>query len=94
MAEAPVEAHLMTSVRKHGGLCVKLIIMGKRNFPDRTCMMPNGKIFFVECKAADKDARKAQAWYHRLLRRLGFNVYVAKTKKEVDEIIHREMASP
>lgn len=93
-SEAPIEKHLVTSVRKRGGLCLKLIMMGKRNFPDRTCLMPGGKIFFVECKAAKKDARKSQGWFHRLLLRLEFRIYVAKTKEEVDEILSKEMASP
>jgi hypothetical protein len=93
MAEAPVEKHLQVSVRKHGGLCLKLIIMGKRNFPDRTCLMPGGKIFFVECKDTHTDARKSQSWFHRLLERLGFKIYVAKTKDQVDEILNKEMAS-
>jgi len=56
--------------------------------------MPGGKIFFVECKAAKKDARKSQGWFHRLLLRLEFRIYVAKTKEEVDEILSKEMASP
>jgi len=92
MAEAHVEKYLMASVRKHGGLCLKLIMVGKRNFPDRTCLMPGGKIFFVELKDRGKDLRKGQSWFKRLLLRLGFKFYVADTKEKVDEILCKEMA--
>lgn len=91
--EKPVEDYCRDSVRERGGLCLKLIIMGKRNFPDRTILCKPGKVFFIEFKAPDKDLRKSQAWFRRLLIRLGFTVYVAKTKKEVDDILDKEMES-
>jgi len=89
--EAPVEKYCVTSVQKRGGLCLKLAIIGKRNFPDRTILCKPGKVFFIEFKAPNKDLRKSQAWFRRLLLRLGFTVYVAKTKEQVDQILDKEM---
>jgi len=92
MSEAPVEKYLREQVIARGGICLKLIIMGKRNFPDRTILMPGGIIFFVECKAEDKKLRKTQKWFiNRVLRPLGFRVYVCKTKAQVDETLNSEM---
>lgn len=93
MSEAPVERYLRDSVRIRGGLCLKLTIMGKRNFPDRTILCKPGKVFFVECKDKGKDATKSQSWFHRLLRKLGFKVYVCTTKEQVNEILNAEMES-
>lgn len=94
MAEIKVERYLVDSVRKRGGLCLKLIMMGKRNFPDRTILAPGGKVFFVELKEVGLDPSKTQAWFHRLLTRLQFKTYVCKTKAEVDKILALEMGTP
>lgn len=93
-AEAKVEKYLCDQINEAGGLCLKLAIIGKRNFPDRTCLLHGGIIFFVECKHDKSDLRKSQAWFKRLLERLGFRVYVAKNKKDVDQIIAKEMDRP
>ena len=89
--EQVVENYLRDSVRERGGLCLKLIIMGKRNFPDRTVLCRPGHIFFVELKKEGKDATKTQSWFHRLLKKLGFKVYVCTTKAKVDKILDKEM---
>lgn len=92
MAEAPVEKYLRDEVRSRGGICLKLIIMGKRNFPDRTVLLPGGIIFFVEAKDIKKDLRKTQSWFARkVLLPLGFTVYVIKTKAQVDKILNAAM---
>lgn len=89
MAEAPVEKYLCDQVKAAGGVCLKLAMIGKRNFPDRTVLLPGGIIFFVECKDISKDLRKTQRWFiERILQPLGFTVYVCKTKKQVDKILN------
>lgn len=92
MAEAPAEKYLRDEVRKRGGISLKLVIMGKRNFPDRTNLIPGGRIFFVEAKDEGKDLRKTQRWFTtKILIPLGFTVYICRTKLDVDEIIKHEM---
>lgn len=93
MLESKVESYLKKSISDRGALCYKLAILGKRNFPDRTILAPGGVIFFVELKVPNKDATKTQSWLHRNLRRLGFNIYVCKTKEDVDSVINKEMAT-
>jgi hypothetical protein len=91
MREIKVETYLKDQVRERGGLCLKLIALGKNNFPDRTILAPGGKIFFVELKAEGKDLRPTQAWFKRILLRLGFKFYVCRTRKEVDDVLNKEM---
>lgn len=91
MVEKTVEIYLRDSVRNRGGLCLKLIALGKNNFPDRTILAPGGKIFFIELKDLGKDARKTQSWFFKILSRLGFKVYICRTKKQVDDVLNEEM---
>ena len=92
MGESAVEKYLCNAVKERGGLCLKLIIMGKRNFPDRTIFCQNGKIFFIELKDIDQNPRPGQKWFFNLLtKRLGFKVYVCRTKSQVDKALDKEM---
>ena len=93
MRESKTEKYLRESVEARGALCYKLAIIGKRNFPDRTILAPGGVIFFIELKVPNKDATRTQSWFHRLLKRLGFRIYICKTKEDVDNALSKEMAS-
>ena len=55
--------------------------------PDRMVLMPEGRIAFVEVKAPGEKPRPLQLARHRLLRRLGFRVYVLDSEKQITRII-------
>ena len=46
-------------------------------------MMPHGKLHFVELKAPFKKPRPLQLARHRLLRSLGFRVYVIDSVEQI-----------
>ena len=50
-------------------------------------LMPHGKIAFVEVKAPGETPRALQLSRHKLLRRLGFKVYVLYNKADIQKII-------
>ena len=50
-------------------------------------LMPEGRIAFVEVKAPGEKPRPLQLARHRLLRRLGFRVYVLDSEKQITRII-------
>ena len=50
-------------------------------------LMPEGRIAFVEVKAPGEKPRPLQLSRHRLLRRLGFRVYVLDSEKQITRII-------
>ena len=52
--------------------------------PDRLVLMPGGHIGFVEVKAPGEKPRPLQLSRHRLLRRLGFQVYVLDDEKQIE----------
>ena len=55
--------------------------------PDRLALLPDGKFAFVELKAPGQKPRQLQKARHRLLRKLGFKVYVLDDIDKIGEII-------
>ena len=60
-----------------GVSCLKLRIDGRDGFPDRTLLLPNGRIGFVEFKQPGKQLRPQQRLWKGLLEALGFSYAVA-----------------
>ncbi|ECS0227396.1 VRR-NUC domain-containing protein, partial [Salmonella enterica] len=46
-----IEKHLVTEVKKAGGIAYKFVSPGRRSVPDRIVLLPGGRLVFVECKA-------------------------------------------
>ena len=55
--EKYIEQHLVRSITRMGGLCVKLNCPGFAGMPDRLILMPGGRIAFAETKAPGKKER-------------------------------------
>ena len=55
--------------------------------PDRLILLPKSKIAFAETKAPGEKPRQLQVSRHRLLRRLGFKVYVIDRKEDIEEVL-------
>ena len=68
--------------------CVwKFTSPGTAGVPDRIVLMPGGRIAFVEVKAPGEKPRPLQLSRHKLLRRLGFLVYVLDACEDIEKII-------
>ena len=87
MREKKIERKLVTAVKKHGGICPKFVSPGFDGMPDRLLLLPHGRFAFVEVKAPNQKPRPLQLSRHRLLRRLGFQVYVLDALEDIDKII-------
>lgn len=90
MRERQIEQKLVKAVKAAGGIAPKLTSPGFDGMPDRMVLMPGGCIGFVEVKAPGEKPRPLQLSRHRLLRRLGFKVYVLDGVEQI-EIILREI---
>jgi hypothetical protein len=90
--EAQVETYLISTIVKLGGMCLKFGVPGVRGYPDRLCILPGGRMFFVELKRP-KNGRVAKLQVERRseLEAQGVTVYLAKNRGEVDAIIQREL---
>ena len=86
MREREIEKHLIDEVKRRGGLCEKWI-SGTAGWPDRLVLLPGGVCAFVEVKAANKKPRPLQKERHRLLKKLGFKVYVLDDAEQIGGII-------
>lgn len=88
MREKIIEQKLVSEVKKHGGICPKWLAVGFDGMPDRIVLLPGRRFGFVEVKALGKKPRPLQASRHRLLRKLGFEVYVLDDPAQIGGIIH------
>ena len=88
--EKEIEQKLVKEVKKYGGICPKFVSPGFAGMPDRLIFLSNGAFAFAELKAPREKPRPLQLSRHRLLRKLGFKVYVIdgidRIQKIIDEI--------
>lgn len=87
MREKQIEEKLRLSVKAHGGIALKFTSPGFDGMPDRLLLFPKGKIAFAELKAPGEKPRPLQLSRHKLLRRLGFKVYVVDSTEQIGGVI-------
>ena len=87
MRERQIEEKLVKAVKAVGGIAPKLVSPGFDGMPDRMVLIPDGRIGFVEVKASGKKPRPLQLSRQRLLRRLGFKVYVLDDEDQIKFIL-------
>jgi hypothetical protein len=87
MREKEIEKKLALEAKKRGGLAVKFVSPGFDGMPDRILLMPEGKMAFVEVKAQGKRPRPLQMARHKLLRDLGFSVFILDDKSQIGGIL-------
>ena len=93
MREKEVEQQLRNEVKRHGGIALKFTSPGFDGMPDRLLLFPNGRVAFVELKAPDKKPRTLQLARHRLLKQLGFKVFVIDRKEQIGGVIDEILAT-
>lgn len=81
--EKQIEQKLVDGVKCHGGIAPKFVSPGFAGMPDRLVLLPGGRIAFVEVKAPGKKPRPLQLARHRLLRKLGFQVYIIDNADQI-----------
>ena len=87
-SEKTLERLLRNSVKEQlGGLCLKLLSTHLSGLPDRICLIPKGKIVFVEIKTTKKKPTRIQLYMHRVIRELGFRVEVVETTEQIIKLI-------
>lgn len=86
-SEKDIERLLVKKIRANGGMCIKLISDYINGLPDRMCLLPGGRIVFVELKSTGQKPRKIQLYTHSVLRKLGFRVEVIDTLAGVENFM-------
>ncbi len=87
MREKTIEKKLILAIKDMGGIAPKFMSPGFDGMPDRIVLLPGGRMGFVEVKAPGKVPRPLQEARHRMLRMLGFKVYVLDTVDQIGGIL-------
>lgn len=93
MKERQIENKLTMEVKKVGGIAVKLVSPGFAGMPDRLVLLPDGVCAFVEIKTKGKKPRPIQLSRHRLLKSLGFKVYVIDDVEQIGGVLDEIQAT-
>ena len=88
MREKVIEHALVMATRSKGGIAPKFISPGFAGMPDRLVLLPHGRMGFVDLKAPGRKPRPLQLARHRLLRRLGFKVYVIDDTRQIAMVLN------
>ena len=87
MLEKTIEKKLTAAVKKASGIAPKFVSPSFAGMPDRLILLPDGKFAFAELKAPGESPRPLQKARHRLLRSLGFRVYVIDSIEQIGGMI-------
>ena len=87
MREKEIEKKLVKKTKALGGIAPKFVSPGHSGMPDRLVLLPGGRMGFAEVKAPGVKPRKLQIAMHRVLRRLGFKVYVLDDPEQIAGIL-------
>lgn len=88
MREKEIERRFVKAVKQYGGLALKFISPGFDGMPDRLVLLPERHFGFVEVKAPGMKPRPLQVSRHKLLAKLGFEVYVLDNPEDIEKIIN------
>jgi len=86
-SEKLIEKKLKKEVEKLGGLALKFQSSFYTGFPDRIVLTAKTKIYFVELKSEGKKPTLKQLYVHKVLRGLGFEVFVIDTLDLLEKFI-------
>jgi len=88
-SEKTLEKKLNASIKELGGLSIKLLTAHFTGLPDRLCLLPGGRLFFCEIKTTKQKPRKIQEKVHKMLRDLGFKVYIIDKTKNIQYLVEQ-----
>ena len=88
MKETEIEKKLVLKVKAKGGIAPKFVSPSYAGMPDRLVLLPGGVFAFAELKSPGMKPRPLQVARHRMLRSLGFKVYVIDGTEQIEEVLN------
>lgn len=86
-SEADIEQAFCKYAKGKGCQALKLVILRKKGFPDRTVFCPKGRVLFIEFKRIGKKPSPAQIIMKKLLESLGFEYHVCDRIGQAEGIL-------
>lgn len=83
--EKTLERKLYAGMKVREGKALKFYCLSFSGMPDRICLAPGGRVWFVELKSAGKKPSPRQRIVHDWLRGLGFQVFVIDSEEKLQE---------
>jgi hypothetical protein len=83
--EKTLERKLYAGMKSRGGKALKFYCLSFTGMPDRICLAPRGRVWFVELKSTGKKPSPRQNIVINWLRSLGFPVFVIDRQEYLDE---------
>ena len=87
-SEKQIEHALTLMVKARGGIAPKFVSPSFAGMPDRLVLLPGGVFAFAELKAPGMKPRALQLARHRLLKDLGFKVYVIDRTQQIGGMLN------
>ena len=84
--EKALERKLGKEIKKIGGWSIKLIPGLVAGLPDRLCLLPGGRVVFVEVKSTGRKPTKIQKFIHTKLRDMGFRVEIIDKNEQIKDL--------
>ena len=86
--EKEIERRLRTRIEARGGRCLKWVCPGWNGVPDRMCLLPGGRVIFVETKRpqGSRTAKLQEKWAE-ILTGLGFPHYFIFTYEAIEDLM-------
>ena len=88
--EKLLEKKLREEVKRLGGIAFKFVPLHVAGIPDRICLLPGGRVFFVEVKDEKAQVKPLQNLWRGRLEKLGFTWYLLSSEKTLNIIIQNE----
>ncbi len=84
--ETKLELRCVAKVEALGGQALKLVLLGLKGWPDRTCILPGGRIFFIEVKRTSRNhgVSRQQNYWRDIVVPLGFRWYKIDNDADFD----------
>lgn len=92
-SEKLLERRLKAEVEARGGIALKFTSQFHRGIPDRICLLPGGRIFFVELKTTGEKPTALQSHEMGRLRALDFTVDVVASFEDLNALTAKWNAS-
>ena len=84
MLEKQIEQALVKRVKALGGIAYKFTSPANRSVPDRICLLPEGRLVFVECKRPGGKVTDNQLRVHEKIKALGHDVRIVDSIEQVN----------
>ena len=84
MLEKNIEAHLVKSVRRIGGIAYKFVSPAHRGVADRVVCLPGGAVWFIELKTVGGRLSPLQKVFAGDMKRLGQKYACLWSREQVD----------